>query len=105
MQGHLKALLAVLGNAVSVLPVLMGAGMLVQSKLGGSIAGPESSATQSKALQYMLPVVFTALFYKMPAGLVLYWLVNTVLSIWQQHYINKGAERAEREKAENAGKS
>jgi len=94
--------LPLLGNAVSVLPVLMGAGMLIQSRIGGSIAGPESSATQSKALQHMLPIVFTVLFYKMPSGLVLYWLVNTVLSIWQQYYINKGAEKAERERAEYA---
>ena len=41
---HAALSLPLLGNAVSVLPVLMGAGMLVQSKLGGSIAGPESSA-------------------------------------------------------------
>jgi YidC/Oxa1 family membrane protein insertase len=95
----------ILGNAVSVLPVLMGAGMLVQSKIGGSIAGPESSPTQSKSLQYMLPVVFTFLFYKMPSGLVLYWLVNTVLSVWQQYYINKGAEKEEREKIEAARRS
>ena len=43
-------------------------------------------------MTYMLPIVFTFLFYKMPSGLVLYWLVNTVLSIAQQYYINKGAK-------------
>jgi YidC/Oxa1 family membrane protein insertase len=97
--------LPLLGTAVSVLPILMGVGMLVQSKIGGSIAGPESSPTQSKTLQYMLPIVFTFLFYKMPSGLVLYWLVNTVLSIWQQYYINKGAEKEERAKIEAARRS
>jgi YidC/Oxa1 family membrane protein insertase len=35
----------------------------------------------------------------MPSGLVIYWIVNTVMSIAQQYYINKGAEKAEREKA------
>jgi YidC/Oxa1 family membrane protein insertase len=94
-----------IGNAVSVLPVIMGASMLVQSKLGGSIAGPESSATQSKALMYMMPIMFTVLFYKMPSGLVLYWIVNTVLSVWQQYYINKGAEKDERAKAAVAMKA
>jgi len=97
--------LPLIGNAVSVLPILMGVSMLVQSKLGGSIAGPESSPTQSKALMYMMPIMFTVLFYKMPSGLVLYWIVNTVLSVWQQYYINKGAEKAERQKAEIAKKA
>jgi YidC/Oxa1 family membrane protein insertase len=97
--------LPIIGNAVSVLPVLMGASMLVQSRLGGSIAGPESSPTQSKALTYMMPVIFTVLFYRMPSGLVIYWIVNTVMSVWQQYYINKGAEKAEREKAESAKKA
>jgi YidC/Oxa1 family membrane protein insertase len=83
--------LPVIGSAFSVLPILMGGSMLLQSKIGGSIAGPESSATQPKMMTYMLPIVFTFLFYKMPSGLVLYWLVNTVLSVGQQYYINKGA--------------
>jgi YidC/Oxa1 family membrane protein insertase len=103
---RLPATLPFLGDAVSVLPILMGVGMLVQSKIGGSITGSESTATQPKMLQYMLPVVFTVLFYRMPSGLVIYWLVNTVLSVAQQYYINKGAEKAEREKAnENAKKT
>ena len=38
-----------------------------------------------------MPVMFTFLFYKMPSGLVVYWIVNTVLSVAQQWYINKGA--------------
>jgi YidC/Oxa1 family membrane protein insertase len=95
--------LPLIGDAVSVLPILMGASMLMQSKIGGSIAGPESSPSQSKAFQYMLPVVFTVLFYRMPSGLVVYWIVNTVLSIGQQYYINKGVEKAERAKSENQG--
>ncbi len=85
-----------IGNAVSVLPILMGVGMLVQSKIGGSITGPTSTAAQPKAFQYLLPVVFTVLFYRMPSGLVLYWLVNTVLSVAQQYYINTGADAEEK---------
>jgi YidC/Oxa1 family membrane protein insertase len=97
--------LPMLGDAVSVLPIVMGASMLLQSRIGGSIAGPESSATQSKMLQYMMPIVFTVLFYRMPSGLVIYWIVNTVLSIAQQYYINKGVDKAQREKeVESAGK-
>jgi YidC/Oxa1 family membrane protein insertase len=94
----LPVTLPMLGSAVSVLPIAMGASMLLQTRIGGSIAGPESSATQSKMFQYMMPVVFTVLFYRMPSGLVVYWIINTVLSIAQQYYINKGVEKAERQK-------
>jgi len=81
-----------LGSAVSVLPLLMGVGMLLQSKIGGGMAGPGSGAGQPKGFTYLMPVMFTFLFYKMPSGLVLYWIVNTVLSVAQQWYINKGAD-------------
>jgi membrane protein insertase Oxa1/YidC/SpoIIIJ len=77
----------------------MGVGMLLQSKIGGGIAGPSSSTTQPKMMTYMMPILFTFLFYRMPSGLVVYWIVNTVMSIGQQYYINKGADKADREKA------
>ncbi|UCH83897.1 MAG: YidC/Oxa1 family insertase periplasmic-domain containing protein [Candidatus Latescibacterota bacterium] len=88
-----------MGDAVSVLPLLMGVGMLLQSKIGGGIAGPSSSATQPKMMMYMMPILFTVLFYRMPSGLVLYWIVNTVLSVAQQYYINKGADKDDAAKA------
>ena len=90
---NLPVSLPVIGSAVSLLPILMGASMFMQSKIGGSIAGPASTTTQPKAFVYMLPIVFTFLFYKMPSGLVLYWLVNTVLSVAQQYYINRGTDK------------
>lgn len=96
----LPVTLPFIGDAVSVLPLLMGASMLMQSKIGGSIAGPGSGASQPKAFTYMLPIVFTVLFYRMPSGLVVYWLVNTVLSVAQQYYINKGADKEQKEKEE-----
>jgi len=37
----------------------------------------------------IMPVVFSIFFFFFPAGLVLYWLVNNILSIWQQWYVNK----------------
>lgn len=80
-----------LGTAVSVLPILMGVGMLLQSKIGGGMAGPGMGAGQPKGFTYLMPIMFTFLFYKMPSGLVIYWIVNTVLSVAQQWYINKGA--------------
>jgi len=67
-----------------VLPVLMGAAMLVQTRLNPAPPDP----IQAKVMQIM-PVVFSVFFAFFPAGLVLYWLTNTALSILQQWRINK----------------
>jgi len=67
-----------------ILPLLMGASMWFQQKLNP----PQMDPIQQKIFQW-LPVVFTLMFLFFPAGLVLYWLVNNVLSIAQQWYINK----------------
>jgi YidC/Oxa1 family membrane protein insertase len=40
-------------------------------------------------MMLMLPVVFTFMFLYFPSGLVLYWLVNNILTIAQQYYINR----------------
>lgn len=40
-------------------------------------------------MMLLMPLVFIFLFWSFPAGLVLYWLVNNVISIGQQYYINK----------------
>jgi YidC/Oxa1 family membrane protein insertase len=81
--------LPLIGNAFSLLPILMGASMFVQTKIGGSLTGTPQAQTTPKGFNTMLPIVFTFLFYKMPSGLVIYWIVNTVLSIGQQYYIHK----------------
>ena len=65
-----------------VLPILMGITMVIQQKL--SPASPDP--VQAKMMMIM-PIVFTALFFKFPAGLVLYWIVNNLLSILQQWLI------------------
>ncbi|HSH41889.1 MAG TPA: membrane protein insertase YidC, partial [Arenicellales bacterium] len=67
-----------------VLPILMGGSMVLQQLLNPSPLDP-----MQKKVMMALPVVFTFLFLYFPAGLVLYWLVNNVLSIAQQWYINK----------------
>lgn len=65
-----------------ILPVLMGVSMYLQQKL--SPAPPD--ATQAKMMMF-LPVIMTVFFLNFPAGLVLYWLVNNVVSVLQQWYI------------------
>ena len=67
-----------------VLPILMGLSMFVQQKLNPPPADP----TQQKIFMF-LPIIFTLLFATFPAGLVLYWFINNVLSIGQQYVINK----------------
>lgn len=67
-----------------VLPLIMGASMYVQQKLNPPQLG---DPMQQKIFQFM-PVLFTVLFLFFPAGLVLYWVVNNILSIAQQWYIN-----------------
>ena len=62
-----------------VLPVLMGASMVVQQKIMPTTMDP----AQAK-MMLMLPVVLTFLFLTFPAGLVLYWITNNVLTIAQQ---------------------
>jgi YidC/Oxa1 family membrane protein insertase len=72
-----------------VLPVLMGATMIVQTKLNPEPPDP----VQAKVMKIM-PIAFSIFFFFFPAGLVLYWLVNNILSIAQQWHINRVLERA-----------
>ncbi len=67
-----------------ILPLLMGATMIIQTYLNPAPTDP----IQAKVMKIM-PIVFSIFFFFFPAGLVLYWLVNNVLSIAQQWYINK----------------
>lgn len=67
-----------------VLPIIMGATMLIQQRLNPAPPDP----MQAKIMMF-LPILFTALFWNFPAGLVLYWIVNNALSILQQWYITR----------------
>ena len=72
-----------------VLPLLMGASMWFMQKLNP----PPPDPMQAKIMQW-LPVVFTFFFLWFPAGLVLYWVVNNLLSMAQQFYITRQIEKA-----------
>lgn len=72
------------GMPIGPLPLLMGATMVVQQKMTPSNMDP----AQAKMMM-ALPFVFTFMFLNFPSGLVLYWLVNNILTIAQQAYINK----------------
>ncbi len=70
-----------------ILPVLMGVSMFLQQKISPAPLDP----VQQKVMM-ALPIVFTGFFAFFPAGLVLYWLANNVLSIAQQWYITRQME-------------
>jgi len=71
-----------------VLPILMAATMWIQTMLNPEPPDP----VQAKVMKIM-PIVFSVFFFFFPAGLVLYWLVNNVLSIAQQWQITRTLER------------
>ncbi len=77
-----------------ILPLLMGASMYWMQTLNPQVGDP----LQIKMMK-MMPIMFTVLFLFFPAGLVLYWLVNNVLSIAQQQYVYRQAEKAQAAKA------
>jgi YidC/Oxa1 family membrane protein insertase len=71
-----------------ILPLIMGASMYVQSLLSPAPADP----MQAKVMRFM-PVIMTLFFLWFPAGLVVYWIANSVLGILQQWYITRGIEK------------
>ncbi len=66
------------------LPVLMAASMFLQTKLN-----PKPTDPLQARLMIMMPIIFSFFFFFFPSGLVLYWLVNNILSIAQQWHVNK----------------
>ena len=80
--GHLPFSLPFIGSAVSLLPILMGIAMFVQQKM-------TPTDPKQAMMTYLLPIIFTFMFFKFPSGLVLYWLVNNVLTIIHQYLMNR----------------
>jgi YidC/Oxa1 family membrane protein insertase len=76
------------GMPIGLLPILMAATMWIQTMLNPEPPDP----VQAKVMKIM-PIVFSIFFFFFPAGLVLYWLVNNVLSIAQQWRITRVLER------------
>ena len=71
-----------------ILPVVMAASMFVQTKLNPTPPDP----IQAKVMMFM-PIAFSVMFFFFPAGLVLYWVVNNLLSIGQQWVITRQSEQ------------
>ncbi|MFH0730836.1 MAG: membrane protein insertase YidC [Pseudomonadota bacterium] len=69
---------------IPVLTIIMGATMFIQQKMQPPMGDP----AQAKMMMFM-PVIFTVIFINFSSGLVLYWLVNNILSIAQQYFVSK----------------
>ncbi|HEX7035389.1 MAG TPA: membrane protein insertase YidC [Pseudomonadales bacterium] len=77
-----------------VLPLLMGASMYVMQLMSPAVGDP-----MQQRMMRLMPIMFTVLFLFFPAGLVLYWLVNNVLSMAQQWFVMRQTEGAQAGKA------
>jgi YidC/Oxa1 family membrane protein insertase len=75
--------LPVVGNEINLLPILMTVGMFIQQKISLAYASG-SAAEQQKLMLILFPLIFALIFYHLPAGLVLYWFINSIfMAIFQ----------------------
>lgn len=77
-----------------ILAVISGSFQFVQMKMStkASMAGNDQAALMSKQMTYFLPVMIIVIAWNLPAGLVLYWTVNTVFSIFEYMFVNRKNE-------------
>jgi YidC/Oxa1 family membrane protein insertase len=83
-----------LGGNFSLLPLLMAVAMWAQTRISQSVTPPGGGgenmmAQQMKMMNTMMPIMMFFIFYRSPSGLVLYWLVNTVLTAAQTWRVHK----------------
>lgn len=86
--------LPIVGDSINILPLAMVVLMVVQQKISTKVMGSavtEEQKQQQKMMLIIMPIMFGFIFYNMPSGMVLYWVVNTVLTIFEQAVIFKNA--------------
>lgn len=92
----LTSVLPFIGREINLLPILMAVTMLFQQKLSLKAGGASKEALQQqKMMTLMMPVMFCFIFYHLPSGLSLYYLVNTLLSTLLQWKTLKAAAPAQ----------
>lgn len=85
---HLPFSVPVLGNAINILPILMAGAMVFQQKASTKKSqGVGAQAKQQQQMMIMMPILFLFIMYNFPSGLVLYWLTNTLLTMFEQRAI------------------
>ncbi len=84
--------LPIVGNSINILPLLMVGGMVLQQRMSTKVMGAavsDEQKQQQKMMLVIMPIMFGFIFYNMPSGLVLYWLVNTILTTFEQAMVFK----------------
>ncbi|MCM8781993.1 MAG: membrane protein insertase YidC [Candidatus Omnitrophica bacterium] len=86
--------LPLVGKTINILPIFMVMAMIIQQRIstksmGGAVT--EEQKQQQKTMLIVMPIMFGFIFYNMPSGLVLYWVVNTILTIVEQSLIFRKA--------------
>lgn len=77
-----------LGNSINILPILMAGAMVFQQKIAAQKGSAASAqAKQQQQMMVLMPVLFLFIMYNFPSGLVLYWLTNTLLTMFEQRAI------------------
>lgn len=88
----IPATLPLIGSHINILPLAMVVLMVFQQKVSTKVMGSavtEEQKQQQKMMLIIMPVMFGFIFYNMPSGMVLYWVVNTLLMIVEQSAILK----------------
>ncbi|MEW5759080.1 MAG: membrane protein insertase YidC [Candidatus Omnitrophota bacterium] len=78
----------VIGNEINLLPILMALTMFLQQKLSLKSASP-TQREQQKMMMVIFPIIFGFIFYSFPAGLVIYWFINSLLTLVYQWKVSK----------------
>jgi YidC/Oxa1 family membrane protein insertase len=81
-----------IGIPVRVLPLIMGASMVLQQKITPMQADP----AQARMMMTIMPIMMTVIFYQFPSGLVLYWMLSNLLAIGHQLWIGRKMQPIEK---------
>ncbi|MFA5146502.1 MAG: membrane protein insertase YidC [Candidatus Omnitrophota bacterium] len=84
--------LPIFGDSINILPLLMVGAMVLQQNMSTKQMGSavtDEQKQQQRMMLIVMPIVFGFIFYNMPSGLVLYWIINTVLTVVEQYAIFK----------------
>lgn len=86
-----KDSIPLLGNELNILPLLMAIAMFFQQKLSTppQTGSNDQMVQQQKMMAVMMPILFGFMFYRLPSGLVMYWFVNTLLTVGEQELFLK----------------
>jgi len=85
-----------LGDAINVLPIIMGIASFVQMKLTPkNTSGDDPQAKMQQKMMQMMPVIFPFILYKFPSGLTLYWTTSTLISICEQMFIRRSIKKVD----------